>query len=74
MSQKPETFEELLDLWESPKELSAALEVPYVNAQQMKRRKSVGIAHWSKLIDLAGKRGVSITADDLIRMARKVAA
>ena len=72
MLQKPTTFEELLSLWETPKDLSVDLGVPYVNAQSMKRRKSVSVDHWPKLIELAGQRGVKITADDLLKM--KVAA
>jgi hypothetical protein len=50
--------------------------IPYVNAQAMKRRKSVGVDHWPKLIEVLARRGVRITADDLLRMSarRKVAA
>lgn len=72
MANHPKTFDEILALWASPKELSLALEVPYVTAQQMKQRKTVGVKHWPKLIELARERGVHITADDLLKM--KVAA
>jgi len=72
MAKHPKTFDDILSLWASPKELSLALDVPYVTAQQMKRRKSVGIDHWPRLIELAGERGMKITADDLLKM--KVAA
>ena len=72
MPKHPETFEDILSLWESPKELSVALNVPYVTAQQMKRRKTVSVEHWPKLIELTRQRGINITADDLLRM--KVAA
>lgn len=65
---KPSTFDELLALWETPKALSADLGVPYVNAQLMKRRKSVGVDHWPKLIEVAQARGVALTTDDLLAM------
>lgn len=75
MKTKPSTFAELLALWESPKALSAELGVPYINAQQMKRRKSVGIDHWPRLIQVAATKGVKLTTDDLVAMrSRKVAA
>lgn len=76
MRTKPDTFEKLLTLWESPKALSADLGVPYINAQQMLRRKSVGIDHWPRLIELASAKGVQITNDDLVAMSlkRRVAA
>ena len=75
MNAKPTTFKELLDLWDTPKALSAELGVPYINAQQMKRRQSVGVDHWPTLIKLAASKGVKITTDDLVAMrSRKVAA
>jgi hypothetical protein len=76
MSTRPKSFEELLGLWDSPKALSAALDVPYVNAQAMKRRKSVDVVHWPRLIDLAAAKGITITNDDLVAMTlkRRVAA
>jgi len=72
MPKHPETFEDILALWDSPKDLSVALNVPYVTAQQMKRRKTVSVEHWPKLIELTRQRGINITADDLLKM--KVAA
>ena len=68
MNKKPDTFDELLSLWESPKALSADLGVPYINAQQMKLRKSVGVDHWPRMIELASARGVKIDANDLLAM------
>lgn len=72
MPKHPKTFDDILSLWGSPKELSVALDVPYVTAQQMKRRKTVSVEHWPKLIELTKARGIQITADDLLKM--KVAA
>ena len=75
MKTKPTTFPELLSLWPSPKDLSLALGVPYINAQQMKMRKSVSVKHWPQLIQAARAEGVKITSDDLVAMRlRKIAA
>lgn len=68
MTKHPKTFDEILSLWGSPKDLSLALDVPYVTAQQMKLRKTVGVKHWPKLIAASKARGVDITADDLLKM------
>ncbi len=68
---KPNTFEELLSLWENPKALSLDLGVPYINAQMMKRRRSVGVTHWPRLIDLAAAKGIRLTNDDLVAMTVK---
>lgn len=65
------TFDEILSFWETPKALSADLGVPYINAQAMKRRKSIGVDHWPKIIGLLAKRGITITNDDLVRMTLK---
>jgi hypothetical protein len=71
MTKKPTSFDELLELWETPKALSIALGVPYVNAQAMKRRKSVDVTHWPRLVQLMAARGIVITSDDLVQMAVK---
>jgi hypothetical protein len=72
MPKHPQTFDELLSLWETPKDLSQALGVSYINAYAFKQRGSVGVRHWPKLIEGAREKGVSITTDDLVKM--KVAA
>jgi hypothetical protein len=64
----PTSFEQLLDLWPTPKALSEALELPYVTAQQMKLRKSIGASHWTKFIDGAAAIGIDLSLDDLARM------
>jgi hypothetical protein len=71
MNKKPTSFEDLLDLWETPKALSVALRIPYVNAQAIKQRKSIGVTHWPRLIELAAARGIHLTNDDLVEMAIK---
>ena len=68
---KPETFDELLGLWETPKELSIELDTIYVTAQLMKRRRSVGVNHWPKLITAAAAKGVHLTTDDLLAMRER---
>jgi hypothetical protein len=71
MTKKPHSFDELLALWETPKSLSVALGIPYVNAQAIKRRKSLDVAHWPRMIELAAARGIQITNDDLVGFAIK---
>lgn len=73
---KLSTFDDVLALWASPKALSDDLGVPYVNAQAMKNRRSIGVDHWPRLIELLAARGHSVTTDDLLamRQRRRVAA
>lgn len=65
---KLSTFDDVLGLWETPKALSDALGVPYINAQAMKNRRSIGVDHWSKLLKLLAERGYVLTTDDLLAM------
>jgi len=60
-------FEELLALW-TPAQLARALPCPYQTAVAMHARGSIGPRHWARLIELAPARGVSLTAEDLIRL------
>jgi hypothetical protein len=71
MKKNPTTFDELLGLWDTPKELSLALGTLYVTAQLMKRRRSVGVDHWPRLIEAAAAKGVILTSDDLLAMREK---
>ena len=76
MAKKPTTFDELLDLWEQPRDLSDALGVSRLNARAMKLRKSVGIDHWPALISALEAKGVTMTFEDLheLRQRRREAA
>lgn len=65
------TFDDVLGLWESPKALSDALGVPYINAQAMKARGSIGVGHWPKVIELLRAMGHSVSTDDLAVMWQK---
>ena len=65
------TFDDVLSLWASPKALSDDLDVPYVNAQAMKARKSIGVDHWPRLIELLSHKGISVTTDDLLAMRQR---
>lgn len=69
--QKLETFKDVLALWETPKALSDDLGTIYVTAQLMKRRGSIGVDHWPKLIQLLADKGYEITTDDLLAMREK---
>jgi hypothetical protein len=71
MLTKPQTFEELLSLWESPSALSVELNIPYVSAQMMRRRKSIGVAHWEAFRKAAKRKGAVLTDADMIAMKLK---
>lgn len=68
---KLSTFDDVLSLWATPKALSDALGVPYINAQAMKARGSIGVGHWPKMIELLRAQGYSVTTDDLAAMWQK---
>lgn len=70
------TFDDVLALWDTPKALSDDLGTIYVTAQLMKRRGSIGVDHWPKLIELLAARGYSVTTDELLvmRQRKRVAA
>lgn len=67
---KLQTFDDVLALWATPKALSDDLGTIYVTAQLMKRRRSIGVDHWPRLIQLLGDKGYSVTTDDLLEMRR----
>jgi hypothetical protein len=71
MAKKPTTFDELLDLWEQPRDLSDALGVSRLNARAMKLRKSVGIDHWPALITALKAKGVSMTWQELAELRQR---
>jgi hypothetical protein len=64
------TFDDVLALWETPKALSDDLGTLYVTAQLMKRRRSIGVDHWPRLIELLAARGYTVTTDDLLEMRK----
>jgi hypothetical protein len=72
--QKLQTFDDVLALWETPKALSDDLGTLYVTAQLMKHRRSIGVDHWPRLIELLKVRGYTVTTDDLMTMRAKRAA
>lgn len=71
MQKKPTTFDELLDLWDQPRDLSDALGVSRLNARAMKLRKSVGIDHWPALLAALKAKGVSMTWEELAALRQR---
>lgn len=71
MQKKPSTFDELLDLWDQPRDLSDALGVSRLNARAMKLRKSVGIDHWPALLSALEAKGVSMTWQELAELRQR---
>jgi len=65
------TFDDVLNLWETPKALSDDLGTIYVTAQLMKRRRSIGVDHWPRLLELLAARGYVLTTDDLLAMRQR---
>ena len=68
---KLSTFDDVLALWATPKALSDDLGVPYINAQAMKARGSIGVGHWPKMVKLLAAKGYSVSTDDLAAMWQK---
>lgn len=68
MSKKPDSFDAVLAHWETPAQFSAALGIPYVTAQVMRHRRSIGDNHWPKVIRALADKGVTVTTDDLLKM------
>lgn len=68
---KLQTFDDVLALWSSPKALRDDLGVTYVNAQAILTRRSIGVDHWPKLIQLLADKGYSVTTDDLLAMRER---
>jgi hypothetical protein len=65
---KLSTFDDVLALWDKPKALSDDLGIPFVNAQAMKARGSIGVGHWPKMVKLLAAKGYSVSTDDLAVM------
>ncbi len=68
---KLSTFDDVLALWATPKAFSDDLGVPYINAQAMKARGSIGVGHWPKMVKLLSAKGYSVSTDDLALMWQK---
>ena len=68
MNTRLETFEQILTLWGGPSDLADDLGCKYVTAQVMRHRKSIGMAHWPKLIEVLREKGHKITMDELVAM------
>lgn len=63
------TVAEIIELWPSASELARDLGLKREShATVMKARKSIPVAHWSRLIVAARSRGIALTLDDLVRI------
>lgn len=69
------TVSKTIDDLGGPTAVAAALGLKWPSAaSEMKRRGSIHVKHWPKLIETARKRGKRLTHDDLMKMhARKFA-
>jgi hypothetical protein len=71
MPNKPDTFEAVFALWDTHAAFSADMGIPYVTAQVMRHRKSIGDRHWPKLIQCLKAKGVKLSTDDLLAMKQR---
>ena len=53
------SFADIIDRWPSLGDFARDLGISYVNAQQMRFRDSIASDHWSKVEEMARKRGFS---------------
>lgn len=74
MPNKPDTFEAVFALWDTHAAFSADMGIPYVTAQVMRHRKSIGDRHWPKLIKLLRAKGINLSEGDLLAMKHRRAA
>jgi predicted dienelactone hydrolase len=61
------SFEGIFGNWTSVKEMAADLGLKYTTAQVMRLRGRVSPNHWPAIIEALAKRGVTVTADDLMK-------
>ena len=70
------TFADLIGTWpRDPQEdrtsigsFAADIGVPYQHAATMKQRNSIAVEFWPAVIRAAGRRGIEITNDSLLKM------
>ncbi len=63
------TVPDIFEKFGGPTAVAAALEVRTSTASEMKRRGSIPVKHWPKLIDAARERGIEgVSADTLTRI------
>lgn len=68
------SISDLIALWPTLADFAHDLGVDYGAAKQMRRRSSISVKHWDKLMRAARRKGVRISADMLVRLHAKVAA
>lgn len=69
IQETPSTISGLIDMWPSIAEFAADLDVGYEAAKQMRRRNSVAVEHWPRLMEACRQRGISgINAEHMVAM------
>jgi hypothetical protein len=62
-----QTISDIFDAFGGPSAVSRALAVNPSTASEMKRRRSIPVAYWPRLIEAAGERGIAgITYEVLV--------
>lgn len=68
MSQKPETYSDLIAHLGGVSRFSEITGINEHTAKKMRDRNSIGVAHWPVVMKVSKSAGLSITADDLLQM------
>ena len=63
------SFADVIRLWPSAEQLADDLRIKGVTVRQWRNRNSIPAEHWIRLIEVARARALSVTLDDLARLA-----
>lgn len=63
------TFRDLINNWPTIASFARAIDVDYQLARRMVASDNIESHHWRRLLKAAHKRGVELTADELIRLS-----
>jgi len=64
-------FKDAIYMWPSTADFGRDIGVPEVSARAMRRRNSVSVKYWSKMIEAAKIRGIPVTNDLLLQFVSK---
>jgi hypothetical protein len=63
------SFADVIRLWPSAEQLADDLGIKGVTVRQWRNRNSIPAEHWLRLIEVGRARALSVTLDDLARLA-----
>jgi hypothetical protein len=68
-----QSFQDLIEKWDSVREFAEAMSVSPNTAAGWKRRNSIPSDYWADLLEAASQQGVKVKADDLVQFATRAA-